>query len=60
MSSRRIRWAGHVASTEERSVAYRILVGNPDGKRQFGRPRGRWEDNMEMNLQEVEWRHGLD
>jgi len=49
-----MRWAGHVASTGERSGAYRILVDNPDGKRQFGRPRGRWEDNMEMNLQEVE------
>jgi hypothetical protein len=25
---------------------YRILVGKPDGKRQFGKPRRRWEDNI--------------
>jgi hypothetical protein len=32
---------------------YRVLVGKPEGKRQLGRPRRRWEDNIEMNLQEV-------
>ena len=32
---------------------YRILVGNPEGKRPLGRPRRRWEDNIKMNLQEV-------
>ena len=25
--------------------AYRILVGRPEGKRPFGRPRRRWMDN---------------
>ena len=25
----------------------------PEGKRQHGRPRRRWEDNIKMNLQEV-------
>jgi hypothetical protein len=29
------------------------LVGKPEGKRPFGRHRHRWEDNNEMNLQEV-------
>jgi len=28
-------------------------VGKPEGKRPLGRPRGRWEDNIEMDLQEV-------
>ena len=32
---------------------YRVLVGNPEGKRPFGRPRHRWEDNIKMDLQEV-------
>jgi hypothetical protein len=32
---------------------FRILVGKPQGKRQLGRPRLRWEDNIEMDLQEV-------
>ena len=28
-------------------------MGKPEGKRPFGRPRRRWEDNIKMNLQEV-------
>ena len=35
--SRRIRWAGHVARIGEMRVAYRVLVGNPEGKRPLGR-----------------------
>ena len=27
--------------------------GKPEGKRQLGRPRRRWEDNIKMDLQEV-------
>ena len=29
-------------------------MGEPEGKRPFGRPRRRWEDNIRMDLQEVE------
>ena len=32
---------------------HRVLVGKPEGKRQLGRPRTRWEDNIKMDLQEV-------
>ena len=32
---------------------YRVLVGKPEGKRPFGRPRRRWQDNIKMDLQEV-------
>jgi hypothetical protein len=32
---------------------HRVLVGKPEGKRQLGRPRCRWEDNIKMDLQEV-------
>jgi hypothetical protein len=35
--------------------AYRMLVGRPEGRRQLGRPRRRWEDNIKMDLQEVGW-----
>jgi len=38
---------------EERRGVYRVLVGKPPGKRPLGRPRRRWEDNMEMDLQKV-------
>jgi hypothetical protein len=29
------------------------LEGKPEGKRQFGRTRHRWEDNIKIDLQEV-------
>ena len=32
---------------------YRVLVGKPVGKRPLGRPRLRWEDNINMDFQEV-------
>jgi hypothetical protein len=32
---------------------HRVLVGKPEGKRPLGRPRHRWENNIEVNLQEV-------
>jgi len=28
-----MRWAGHVARLEDRSGAYRVLVGGPEGKK---------------------------
>jgi hypothetical protein len=34
---------------------YRVLVGKPEGRRPLGRPRGRWEDNIRSDLQEVGW-----
>jgi hypothetical protein len=37
---------------EDRRV-HRVLVGKPEGKRPLGRPRRKWEDNIEMDLQEV-------
>jgi hypothetical protein len=36
--------------------AYSILVGEPEGNRQLGRPRRRWEDNIRMDLMEVGWK----
>jgi hypothetical protein len=30
-------------------------VGKPEGKRLLGRPSGRWEDNIKMDLKAVEW-----
>jgi hypothetical protein len=32
---------------------YRVLVGRPEGKRPLGRPRSRWEDNIELELRDV-------
>ena len=43
----------HVTRLEERIIVYRIFVGKPEGKRQFGRPKRRWENNIQMDLKEV-------
>jgi hypothetical protein len=53
-----MRCTGHVARTEEKRGAYRILVGRPEGRRSLGRHRRRWEDNIKMNLQKMGW--GMD
>jgi hypothetical protein len=53
ITSRRMRWAGHVARIGEGRGVYRILVGTPEGKTPLGRPRHRWEDNINADLQEV-------
>jgi len=53
VKSRRMRWAGNVARMGEGRGVYRVLVGKPEGKRPFGRPRRRWEDNIKMDLREV-------
>jgi hypothetical protein len=50
---RRMRWAGHVARMGEDRGVHRVLVGKPEGKRPMGRPRRRWEDNINLDLQEV-------
>jgi hypothetical protein len=47
LESRKIRWAGHIASTEDT-----LLVSRPKKKRTLGRRRRRWEDNFKMDLQE--------
>jgi hypothetical protein len=31
------------------------LVGKPERKKQFGRPRRRWENNIKIDIQEVGW-----
>ena len=42
-----------MARMEEGRGVHKVLVGKPEGKRQLGRPRCRWEDNITMDLQEV-------
>jgi hypothetical protein len=32
----------------ERRGVYRVLSGKPDGRRQLGRPRRRWKDNIKI------------
>jgi len=53
IKSRRMRWAVCVACLGERRGVYRALAGNHEGKRSVGRPKHRWEVNINVDLQEV-------
>jgi hypothetical protein len=55
IKSRRMRWAGHVVRLGQKRNAYRLQVGQPEGKRPLERPRHTWVDNIRMDLGEVGW-----
>jgi hypothetical protein len=38
---------------KERNL-YKVLVEKSKGKRQFGRPRRRWENGIRMDLEEID------
>jgi hypothetical protein len=48
-----MRWEGHVGPIGDKRNVYRLLTGNPAGKRPLRRTRRRWMDNIRMNLGEV-------
>jgi hypothetical protein len=51
---------GRACSTNgEKRNAYSILVGNPEGRRQLGKPRRRWVYNIKMDVREIGW-DGMD
>ena len=50
IKSRRLRWAGHVARVEEGRSAFKIVTGNPSGKRPPERANCRWEDYIRVDL----------
>jgi len=59
IKSRGMRWAEHVVRMGEKRGAYRAVVGKPEGERQPGRTRRKWEDVLKMDLQLVRCR-GMD
>ena len=50
---------GAFSTMRERRGVYRVLVGKPEGKRPLGRPSGKWEYNIKLDLKEVGWA-GMD
>jgi hypothetical protein len=49
-----------VANKGKKTMAYRVLVGNPERKRPHERSRHKWEDNIKMDLMEMKWQgHGI-
>jgi hypothetical protein len=53
--SRRMSWERNVARMGENMNAYRILVGEPEGKRLLRGQRHRWEDDIKVDLGEIGW-----
>jgi hypothetical protein len=51
---KRMRWADHAVHIEK-SNAFKVLLGKPEGKKPLGRPKHRWEDNIKMYLQEIRY-----
>jgi hypothetical protein len=50
-----MRWAGNVTRVGEMRNAYKILIGNHEGKRPLGGSRHKREDNVRVNLREIDW-----
>ena len=50
IKSKRLRWADHVAGTEESRSALKILTCLSTGKRPLDRPRLGWQENIRMDL----------
>jgi hypothetical protein len=44
---------GACSTYGERRGAYRVLVGKPEGRSPFGRPRRGWKDNIKSHLRKV-------
>ena len=42
-----------IARMEEGRSDFKVLTGEPSGKRPLGRLRRRWEDNIRMDLKEL-------
>jgi hypothetical protein len=42
ISSRRLRWTGHMTCMGVGRKLYKVFVGKPEGQRPLGRPRRRW------------------
>jgi hypothetical protein len=56
IKSRRMSLGGPCsANGRKKIIAYRVLVGNSEGKGPLERPRRRWVDNNKMNLSEISW-----
>ena len=53
ISSKRLKWTGHVAKMKDGRSAFKILTGTPTGNNPLGSLRRRWEDNIRMYLKVI-------
>jgi hypothetical protein len=55
ITSRRLGWSSHVTTMGEKKNTCEVIVGNPEGKPQFGRTKCRWNFNIEIVPEDVDW-----
>jgi hypothetical protein len=55
-----MRWAEHVACTEDRKDANKLLMDRYEAQRLFGRFIHIWNNNIKMDLQEAARGGGMD
>ena len=53
IKSRRIAWLGHVMRVDEKRTLKRVLEWKPIGRRIRGRPRKRWIEDVEEDIQRM-------
>jgi hypothetical protein len=53
IKSRRIAWLGHVMWMDDKRTPKRVLEWKPIGRRIRGRPRKRWTEDIEENIQRM-------
>lgn len=54
ISSKKIQWFGHVMRRNKKETVRVVLEWKPPRKRPYGRPRKRWLDKGEDNLDKIE------
>jgi hypothetical protein len=50
-----MKYEGHVAGMGKMKNAYKTSIEEPGGKRPFGRPKHRWEDNIKIYLKGIRY-----
>jgi hypothetical protein len=51
VKSKRMAWLGHVMQMEGERIPKRVLEWKPVGRRNRGRPRKRWNEGIEKDVQ---------
>jgi hypothetical protein len=50
---KRLQWAGHVIRIEEYRIPKKAMQAQSGGRRTVGRPRGRWEDAVQVDVERL-------
>jgi len=51
VKGQKIRWLGHLVGMEEDRMSKKIFIQELEGTRRRGRPRTRWKEEVERDLQ---------